>query len=243
LKDRYRCVMFDWRGQGQSQVTESGYDAESLTADAVAIIEELGCAPCHYIGLSMGGFVGLRLAIRHPDLLRSLILIGSSADAEPQENMGRYNLLKFVARRFGLRIVGGRVMPIMFGEKFLTDPARSEEADYWREVMVSGDRIGLTNAFEGAILRPAVYDQLHKITVPTLIIAGDDDKATPLALSQRLHAAIAGSQLVVIPDAGHTTTIEEPQVVTSAIMRFLNELEPEKTEDAGSISELTTRFR
>jgi 3-oxoadipate enol-lactonase len=83
LKEHYRCVAFDFRGQGQSEVTRSGYDMETLYEDAVALIEQLGCAPCHFLGLSMGGFIGLRLAARHPELLRSLILLETSADPEP----------------------------------------------------------------------------------------------------------------------------------------------------------------
>jgi pimeloyl-ACP methyl ester carboxylesterase len=230
LKDNYRCVMFDWRGQGQTEVTESGYDIETLTLDAIALIEELECAPCHYIGLSMGGFVGLRLAIRRPDLLRSLILIGSSADPEPEGNMGRYNLLNFVARHFGLHIVAGRIMPIMFGNKFLNDRERSQEAAYWRDFMVGNDRAGITNAFEGAIRRPGVYDQLHSISVPALIIVGDDDKVTPLPKSKRMHEAISGSRLVIIPGSGHTSTIEQPQAVTAAITSFLDDLEADSGE-------------
>ena len=83
LKERSHCVAFDFRGQGQSEVTRSGYDMETLYEDAVALIEQLGCAPCHFLGLSMGGFLGLRLAAWHPELLRSLILLETSADPEP----------------------------------------------------------------------------------------------------------------------------------------------------------------
>jgi pimeloyl-ACP methyl ester carboxylesterase len=75
FSDRYRCITFDHRGQGQSEVTESGYDMDTLAEDAAALIRELNCAPCHFAGLSMGGFVGMRLAIRHPELLKSLILL------------------------------------------------------------------------------------------------------------------------------------------------------------------------
>jgi len=102
LKERYRCVAFDFRGQGQSEVTRSGYDMETLYEDALALIEQLGCAPCHFLGLSMGGFIGLRLAARHPELLRSLILLETSADPEPGEHVAKYRQLTFVARWFGL---------------------------------------------------------------------------------------------------------------------------------------------
>jgi pimeloyl-ACP methyl ester carboxylesterase len=96
LSDRYRCVSYDHRGQARSAVTETGYDMDSLTADAAALISELGAAPCHFVGLSMGGFIGMRLAIHHRNLLRSLVLMDTSADPEPEENKGPYRRLAFV---------------------------------------------------------------------------------------------------------------------------------------------------
>src|SRR5207244_9055906 len=89
FKEHYRCVAFDFRGQGQSEVTRSGYDMETPYEDAVALIEQLGCAPCHFLGLSMGGFIGLRIAARHPGLLRSLVLREPSAGPDPSEHVAR----------------------------------------------------------------------------------------------------------------------------------------------------------
>ena len=100
LRSSYRCVTFDFRGQGQSAVTETGYDMDTLALDAAALIEHLRLGPCHVVGLSMGGFVAMRLAARRPDLVRSLILLETAADAEPAANVPRYRLLNFIARWF-----------------------------------------------------------------------------------------------------------------------------------------------
>lgn len=224
LEDKYRCITFDFRGQGQSEVTQSGYDIESLYADTVALIEVLGCSPCHFAGLSMGGFVGLRLAIRHPDLLKSLVLIESSSDPEPKENIGRYRMLNLVARWIGLRVVADRVMEIMFGRKFLNDPARAALKHEWKERMVANHRIGITRAVTGVITRAGVTDQLDKVRTPTLIIVGDQDVATVPAKAEIMHARIPNSKLVVIPGAGHTSTVEEPVAVTTAMAEFLTGL-------------------
>ena len=88
---RYRCITFDHRGQGQSEITKSGYDMDSLTEDAAAMIRELDCAPCHFAGLSMGGFVGLRLAIRYPELLRSLVVIPRAGHSSTIEEPAAVN--------------------------------------------------------------------------------------------------------------------------------------------------------
>jgi len=221
LKERFRCITFDFRGQGKSSVTEEGYGMDTLTEDAAALIETLQCAPCHFLGLSMGGFVGMRLAIRHPDLLRSLILVETTADPEPAENKGRYRLLNFIARWFGLGLVADRVMPIMFGEKFLNDPERSLERREWRARLIANDRRGITRAVKGVVERDGIYDQIDQIAIPTLIIVGDQDTATVPEKSRRMQARIRGSKLVVIPGAGHTSTVEEPEAVNNALADFL----------------------
>lgn len=222
LQDRYRCITYDLRGQGWSEVTAEGYDLDTLTADAVALIDALGAAPCHFVGLSMGGFIGLRLAARHPELLRSLCLLETSADPEPAENVLRYRMLNFVARWFGLKLVAERVMPIMFGQTFLNDPARAEERALWKGRMIGNDRIGISRAVQGVIDREGVVDELDQIDVPTLIVVGDEDAATVPAKSERMHARIPHSELVVIPRAGHTSTVEEPEAVNSALTTFLD---------------------
>jgi pimeloyl-ACP methyl ester carboxylesterase len=225
LKDRYRCVSFDFRGQGQTEVTKDGYDMDTLYEDAAALIKALNLAPCHFAGLSMGGFIGMRLAARRPELLRSLILMETSADPEPAENIPRYRQLARVARYIGFRPAAGRVMWVMFGKTFMTDPARAAERKLWQQRMASNDRKGILRALNGVIERKPIYDELGQVTLPTLILVGDEDVATVPAKAQRIHEAIAGSRLVTIPHAGHTSSVEEPQAVTAAIEEFLAEQE------------------
>jgi 3-oxoadipate enol-lactonase len=223
LKGRYRCITFDFRGQGQSEIASSGYDMDSLTEDAAALIQELGAAPCHFLGLSMGGFVGMRLALRHPNLLRTLMLLETSADAEPAANVPRYKLLSFIARWLSMRLVAGKVMPIMFGQKFLHDPGRQAERELWQRRLLANDSAGTGRATQGVITRQPVYEQIRNIRVPTLILCGDQDVATPRDKAERIHSQIPNSRLVIIPGAGHSSTIEEPAAVNAALTQFLDE--------------------
>jgi pimeloyl-ACP methyl ester carboxylesterase len=225
LSGRYRCVTFDFRGQGQSEVTASGYDMDTLSEDAAALVEKLHLAPCHFLGLSMGGFVGMRLAARRPELVRSLILMETSADPEPPENVPRYRMLSRVARWLSMRLVAGKVLPIMFGRKFLSDPARAEEREKWRQCLLANDKIGTSRATEGVITRLPVDNEIPAIRVPTLILCGDQDVATPPAKAERIRSLIPGSRCVIIPGAGHSSSIEEPAAVNAAIAKFLAELE------------------
>jgi pimeloyl-ACP methyl ester carboxylesterase len=224
LKQDYRCVAFDHRGQGQTQVTQDGYDMDTLYEDAVALIESLDCAPVHFVGLSMGGFIGMRIAIRRPELLKSLILIETTADPEPLENIPRYKRLNMVARWLGFRLVTKPVMGIMFGQKFLNDPARADQRDYWKKQLWNNHKVGITRAVMGVIERDGVYDDIDKIKLPTLIMVGDQDVATVPTKSERMHAKIENSQMVIVPGAGHTSSVEEPAFINQQIREFLGTL-------------------
>jgi pimeloyl-ACP methyl ester carboxylesterase len=221
---QYRCIAFDFRGHGKSSSPTGSYNIETLTADTLSVIEQLNCAPCHFLGFSTGGFVGLRLAIRQPELLKSLILVDTSADPEPEENLPKYRLLAFVARWAGLRVVANQVMPIMFSAGFLSDPARSALRKEMREVLLMNDRVGVTNAVKGVISREGVYDLIDQLRIPTLIMVGENDVGTTPDKSERMHARIPNSTLVKIPRSGHMTPVEEPEAVNEALAVFLSDL-------------------
>lgn len=224
LRDRYRCIAFDHRGHGRSEKPVSGYDMENLYRDAVAFIEKMGCAPCHFVGLSTGGFIGMRLGIRRSDLLRSLVLMDTSPDSEPQEARRRYKMLIGVIRLLGWRPVIGRVLPLFFGNKFLGDPHRRDEVLEWREHILRNDKTAARKFGQGIFARESVYGDLPKITTPTLVIVGEEDIPTPVSKAKRIAESIPGARLEIIPEAGHICTVEEPQAVTQAIASFLESI-------------------
>ena len=221
LKSRYRCVAYDHRGQGRSAESDlRAIDMDTLFADAVALIEALDLKPVHVCGLSMGGFIAMRLGARRPDLVRSLLLLDTSADREPPQSAFRYRLWNWFARCFGVGFLGEATMPFMFGRSTVTDPARGAERHAWRRHL-RANRPSLWGAVNGVIERPSVYHELSRITAPTLVIVGEEDTVTVPAKAERIAAAIAGAKLVRIPRAGHIMTLEQPQAVTEVISDFL----------------------
>jgi pimeloyl-ACP methyl ester carboxylesterase len=224
LKSRYRCVAYDHRGQGRSAESDlRAIDMDTLFADAVALIEALDLKPVHVCGLSMGGFVAMRLGARRPDLVRSLLLLDTSADPEPPKNAPKYRLWNWIARCFGAGPVVEATLPIMFGKSALSDPARAAERDTWRRQLRSNRR-SFWRAVNGVIERPSVYHELSRITAPTLVMVGEEDTVTVPAKAERIVAAIAGAKLVRVPRAGHIMTLEQPQAATRAISGFLDGL-------------------
>ncbi len=221
LRDDYRCIAYDHRGQGRSAVPgDRSIAIDTLTDDAIALIDALDVAPCHFVGLSMGGFVGMRVALRRPELLRSLVLIDTSARAQDPNEVPRYNLLKNVARLFGTRVVAWRVMPIFFGPEFRSDAARAEERKIWRQRLGSRKR-SVYRAVNGVMEREPILDDIGAIDVPTLVIHGDKDAALDIRESRLIAETIPGATLEVIVGAGHTPTVERPAEVNAALERFL----------------------
>jgi len=221
LRDDYRCITLDWRGQGQSPRARAGYDMDTLTDDAVGLIDRLGTAPVHWVGLSMGGFVGMRVAARRPRSIRSLVLLNTSADREPLYGAVQDLLLAQIYRWAGIGPVQRQVENILFGATFRNAPEGRRIIDEWVMKLAESDRRGIAAAVVGVLTRKAVSHELCRITAPTLVIAGEQDKAIPIARGRRIAQAIAGARFELVPLAGHSSTLEQPEIVTALLRNFL----------------------
>jgi pimeloyl-ACP methyl ester carboxylesterase len=221
LSNRYRVIAFDHREHGQSARTKRRYSLDDLVTDAAALIEGTKAAPCHFVGLSTGGFIGLRLALRSPHLLRSLTLMDTSAESEPMVKRFKYEAMFLSLRAFGFGPLMGSAMSLMFGPTFLSDATRQHEVDLWRERMRSNDRHSLIRFGRAIFQRQDLTPMLDQVKIPTLVIVGADDRPQPPARARHIAAGIPGAELAIIPDAGHLSTIEAPQAVNEVLLRFL----------------------
>ena len=223
LRSQYRCISYDHRGQGRSAEVHHGdeIDVDTLCDDVVELIAALGLGPVHFCGLSLGGFVGMRLAMRRPELIRSLVLCSTSADSEPEEKLPKFRFLNFISRWLGPRFVINPVMPIMYGKTALNDPARSHERRQWRTQLLHLRR-SIWRATNGVLNRDSMYAELSSIVCPTLVLVGEEDLLYPPEKAERIVQAIEGSRLVRIPRAGHTPPLEEPASVIAALSNFLS---------------------
>lgn len=226
LRADYRCIALDWRGQGDSPATESGYDMDTLSVDAIGLIEQLAGAPVHWVGLSMGGFVGQRIAARRPELIRSLVLLDTSAGPEFRraavQDRALANLYRFVGMTSLLR---KQVEKIMFAPTFYRDPAKRALIEDWVDQLRRIDRNGIRKAVLGVADRLGVTDEIGSITAPTLVIVGADDVPTPVKCSQKIAELIPGARLEIVPYCGHSSSIEQPEAVTMLIKPFLAEVD------------------
>lgn len=226
FEGNYRVIAYDHRGQGQSgRPKEAGsvpkLDMETLTTDAAALIQALDAVPCHFAGLSMGGFIGMRLAARRPVLVRSLTLMNTGADKEPWLGRLRYGFLARLVLLVEVAPFTGIAMNALFGETTRHDPAKRPMLEEWRQKLRQRPR-SVADALAAVMNRSEVTPgELGSIACPALIIAGEDDTARPPHDSERLSSLIPGSRLVRIPGAGHSSALESPQAVIQAMRELM----------------------
>ena len=159
LEPRFRVLAFDFRDHGSSGRSGSGYELSTLVDDTEALLEELDLWPCHFVGHSTGGFVGLRLATRRPGDLKSLIVMDSSAESESWWARCKYGAMLAIARGWGIRPLVPTVMRLMFSAGFLRDPERQAEVSRWREIFLSADPLALTRFGKAIFSRRSFVDE------------------------------------------------------------------------------------
>ncbi len=221
LAPRYRCLAFDHRGHGRSERPRRAFGMEDLYEDAVAFIEALGGAPVHFVGLSTGGFIGVRLGIRRPDLLRTLTLMDTSADAEPRWRRIQYEAVLRAVGLVGTKPLSGYVMSLFFSKSSRSDSSRAKDLRSQREVVVANDPDAAIDFGRAIFSRAGVEHQLDQITVPTLVLTGEEDQSQTPVRARRMAAGIRDAQCVIVPRAAHISTIDQPDVVNAELAEHL----------------------
>lgn len=223
LRSQYRCIALDWRGQGQSEVTLGGYDVDNLARDCMDLMTHLGVRRFDWVGLSIGGVVGIRMAAQWPARIRSLFAIGAAADCEPYEKLSKYETLFEKILHEGFESIREQMAPIIFGPDFLADPSRAALREQWLDTMCANDRVACCRAAAPILRRRDIRYLLAHVKCPVFVTTGEHDGANGPARAQMIHEGIAHSQLEIIPRAGHTATIEEPAALNAMLTRFLGQ--------------------
>ncbi len=217
-----RVVRWDQRGHGRSESPPSGYRFGDHASDGAELLQELGAAPADVVGLSKGGGIALELALRHPEAVRSLILV---APLLPDRRLSADLLESFKVFAAAIRSEG--VQPAVRRHWLrhpLIAPAMARPgARELVEAMTMGFPAGeyLAEERDPRDRDWAVPDRLGEIGVPTLVISGDDDVPDFAAMARETAAAIPGARLQVVPGCGHLVPLLAPEVLADAVVAFL----------------------
>lgn len=227
LSSTYRVISFDHRGHGESDRSRDPFGIYDLVDDAAGLIDQICEGPVHFAGMSTGGYVGVRLLLRRPDLIKTMTLIDTSAGAEPPETIKGQKFLLFLVWLFGLRPLVFLVMPKLFGKTTRNDPAKRSVLRKWKTYIGGLDGESIRQFGFAIFARDDVLDDLRAVSepAPTLIVVGDEDVPTPVNAARQTHDAIVGSKLVIVPESGHSSPVEKPDIVTKAMADFLAQVD------------------
>jgi len=223
LSSRYRCVAIDFRGHGGSSTAPGEYSLEDEAESLHVLMGQLGARPAHLVGLSLGGMVGLRLALAHPESVRSLALLDTSAEAEVPERRPQYESLAAMAKAQGPQSVVDAVLPLMFSPGFLQ--GQSDALVRYRSDFAGLNLDGLEAATKAVTRRTDVLAEVSRIRAPTLVIVGEEDIATTPDKAEHIVERIAGARLVTIAGSGHMTPIEQPERISQLLSEFLAQVD------------------
>jgi 3-oxoadipate enol-lactonase len=217
LATRYRVLRVDTRGHGRSPVTARPYSLAGLAADFASVLDRLGLARVHWVGLSMGGMIGQAFALRHGERLGGLILANTTSSYGP-EGRGNWQKRIQLVERGGLAAIRD-----MVEERYFSQAFRRDHPDVVSKVM---GRFMQTPA-EGYLgCCDAIADldfsrDLPRIGHRTLAIAGAEDMGTPPAMSEAIVAKIPHSNLAIIEGAAHLSAAEKPEEFARLVLDFL----------------------
>jgi len=220
LSPRYRVLRYDTRGHGESAVGQDDYDFALLAADVEALLDHLGVERCHFVGLSLGGMVGMALALDAPRRLRSLALCDTMSEL-PEGAQAMWAERIAGARARGMAALVEATLGRWFTAPYLArNAARLEPV---RAMIAATPVEGYAGCCQ-ALLGLDFSARLGALRLPTLIVVGADDPSTPVACSEDLRRRLPGSRLEVLAAAAHLSNWEQPEAFNRALGGFLDAL-------------------
>lgn len=220
LAAEHRVIAYDQRGHGRSAAPASPYTMADLADDAERLLAEIDAGPVVWIGLSMGGMVGQELALRHPQRVKALV-IANSTGRYPAEAKTVWQQRIDTVRRGGLAAIADMVMG-----RYFTDAFRAGQpvtvARFRRRLLATD-----ADAYIGccqAVMEVDTLERLAQLKLPALVIAGELDQGTPVAMSQALAQQLR-AELLVLPGAAHLSSAEQPEEFARAVDGFVARLD------------------
>jgi 3-oxoadipate enol-lactonase len=215
LAEHFRVVRYDTRGHGGSPVPAGPYDIDDLADDVVALLDTLGVAKAHFVGLSLGGMTGMRLAARNPERVDRLVVLCTGAHLTPSS---AWSDRATTVRTNGPSAVAEAVVSRWFTPGFLE--ANPDVRASCEATVAATSAEGYASCCE-AIAAMDLRDDLPTISAPTLAIAGADDPATPPPHLQEIADSVLDGRLLAVPHAAHLANAEQPATITPAIIAHL----------------------
>jgi 3-oxoadipate enol-lactonase len=218
-EERYRLVALDWRGFGESEITNGISSMELFAGDVAGLMDALGIQNAILCGLSMGGYAAFAFLRKYPLRVAGLILADTRPGADtPEAQANRENVAQ-IAEMQGTGAIADLQVPRLISE--YTRKHHPEVEARVRQLIDEATPQGIAAASRGMAQRADSTELLGGISCPTLVIVGEQDALIPPAVTQDYASRIPGVQFAVIPQAGHLSNLEQPEAFLQAIGGFL----------------------
>lgn len=217
LESTFKVIRFDMRGHGLSDAPKGEYSFEMLGEDTRGLMDLLNLETVQFVGLSMGGMIGQYLAIHHPNRIKTLVLC-DTGPVMPDEAQPIWQQRMDQALEGGMAARVEETFSDWFTPAFLEKQPPALESV--RQQLLSTPLDGYIGCI-WALRRLNFIDRLKEISCPTLIIVGKEDMGTPVEVAEIMHQMIAGSEMTIIPDASHLSSVEQPEAFNAALVPFL----------------------
>ena len=218
LSKRYKVLRYDTRGHGASGAPAGAYTLDLLAEDLHGLLQALGIESTHFVGLSMGGMIGQTYALKYPGVFESLALCDTTS-SYPADAAGVWAERIRTVESQGMEPLVEPTLARWFTAAFRQ--ARPEVVDKVA-AMIRGTPTSGYIGCSHAIPKINLTARLAQIRCPSLVMVGQDDFGTPVAMAEDIHRALPGSQLVVIPSAAHLSNLEQPEAFNQALAAFLD---------------------
>jgi 3-oxoadipate enol-lactonase len=216
LTGKARLILPDLRGHGQSPVPDGIYSMRLMAEDLRALMDRLNIEKAILAGHSMGGYVSLAFARAYPTRLAGLALVSTQAMADsPERRAGRQKMINDV-RRKGVKAVAEAMAPA------LTCQVQMVESVH-KMIMLMNPK-GVTSSLKGMAQRPNAQEWLSTIKVPTVVIAGVEDRIIPIERPKVMTQLLGRAWLVEVNGAGHLPMMEQPGTVSDALLQLINSI-------------------
>lgn len=226
LQRRYRCIRFSARGYPPSQVplARDAYSQERAADDAADVLKALGVSAAYFVGLSMGGFAALHVAIRHPQLVKAMVIAGCGYGAKPSDQEEYFKAMNSEAdhaEEIGMTAYARELAGSSYAKLL-----RAKDENAWRQfesqlARHSVDGMGLT--LRGVLARrPSLWHlerQLASIDKPVMLVIGDEDSPC-LEPNLYMKRTLPDCALAIMPRTGHLPNLEEPETFNRLLDRF-----------------------
>jgi pimeloyl-ACP methyl ester carboxylesterase len=221
LRQRCRVITPDQRGFGGSPLGEDEPSLGACADDVLALLDRLGLERVALGGLSMGGYVAMELLRRAPERVAALVLADTKAQADTAEAREVRLRTADTVEREGVGELADTMLPALLGASSLE--RRPAVAGRVRGLVSAAPPSAVGWASRAMAARPDSFDVLRTTAVPALVVVGDEDTLSPVSQAQQMADALPQGRLVVVPEAGHLSALEDPEAFAAAVTGFLDE--------------------